>query len=78
MKKIADEIIYLLLLRGEGKSICPSEVARSLFPNSWRQKMESVRKVAVKLAKDDMILITQSGKKVDPDHFKGAIRLRLK
>lgn len=77
-KKIQDTIIEKLLMRDPGKTICPSEVARALFPENWREEMEHVRSNAKELVKAGKIVITQSGTIVDPDNFKGAIRLRLK
>lgn len=77
-KTIENEIIEMLLRRGEGKTICPSEVARKLFPETWREEMEHVRTIAKYLVKTGKISITQAGQVVDPDNFKGAIRLRLK
>lgn len=77
-KKIADEIIEELLKRDPGKTICPSEVARALYPDNWREKMEEVRVVARELVKEGKIVITQGGQIVDPEKLKGAIRLRLK
>lgn len=76
--KIEEKIMELLLERGPSKTICPSEVARALFPEDWREHMEEVRSVARALVKKDLIAITQAGQEVDPDNFKGAIRLRLK
>ncbi len=40
--------------------------------------MEHVRRSARQLVHDGQIEITQSGKAVDPDNFRGPIRLRLK
>lgn len=77
-KKIADLIIEKLLSRDPGKTICPSEVARALYPESWREEMEHVRVIARKLVKEGKIVITQRGQIVDPEQVKGAIRLRLK
>ena len=77
-KNISDEILEMLLRRHPGKTICPSEVARKLFPENWWDEMEHVRAVAKELVKNGKIVITQAGQEVDPDDFKGAIRLRLK
>lgn len=75
---IAREILSLLKKRGDGKSICPSEVARTLAGESdWRSLMEPVRAVARRLARQGAVVITQRGEPVDPDEFKGPIRLRL-
>ena len=67
----------MLLVRGPGKTICPSEVARKLFPEDWRNQMEGVRTEARKLVKEGKLLITQKGEIVDPEACKGAIRLKL-
>lgn len=77
-KNISDEILEMLLRRDAGKTICPSEVARKLYPDNWRDEMEHVRSIARDLVKSGKIVITQAGQEVDPDDFKGAIRLRLK
>jgi hypothetical protein len=77
MKKISETILEMLLTRGPGKTICPSEVARKLYSDDWRSHMEAVRKEARKLVKEGKLLITQRGVVVDPDTCKGAIRLKL-
>lgn len=63
--------------RDPGKSICPSEVAKALQPEGWQRMMGRVRGVAVGLARQGRLVITKKGKPVDPDDFKGVIRLRL-
>ena len=40
--------------------------------------METTRSIAKQLAADGKIEITQKGNVVDPENFKGPIRLRLK
>lgn len=74
---LEDTVTELLLTRGTEKTICPSEVARQLFPENWREHMEEVRAVAVEMASRDLIEITQKGSVVTPP-FVGPIRLRLK
>lgn len=76
--KIKNSILEKLSERDFGKTICPSEVARELFPENWRDEMEHVRSVAKDLVKEGKIVITQGGEVIDPENFKGAIRLRLK
>lgn len=74
---IAETIKSLTAARTAGKTICPSEVARALAaPNEWRQLMQPIRAVARQLAKQGVVVITQRGRIVDPDNFKGAIRIR--
>lgn len=74
---IRASILELLARRDAGKTICPSEVARALDAEDWRALMPSVRDVAVMLAREGAIDITQGGVPLDPDApLRGAIRLR--
>lgn len=72
-----DAILTLAAARGRASSICPSEAARALDAENWRRRMHDVRVAAVKLAKAGRIEILRKGKPVDPDAFKGVIRLRI-
>lgn len=74
---VEDAIFSLLALREPGKSICPSEAARAVDPEGWRRVMPQVKATAVGLAREGRLVITRKGKPVDPDAFKGVIRLRL-
>ncbi len=78
----ADEVIETCILalcrsRGAGKTTRPSEVTRALEKDEadWRALMPSVRKVAGKLAKQGLIVVTQRGQVVDPEQARGPIRL---
>ena len=64
--------------RGLEKTYCPSEVARELFPNNWRDKMDLIRNVADELVKSGELVVLQKGeiKKELPSKLKGPIRLR--
>jgi hypothetical protein len=64
----------ILELLEPGKTICPSDAARSLAED-WRPLMDPVRGVARWM---DEIEITQKGRVVDPDAARGPIRLRLR
>lgn len=70
-------ILEKLSAREPGKSICPSEVAKDLQPEQWQRMMGKVRGVAVGMARQGRLVITKKGKAVNPDAFKGVIRLRL-
>lgn len=71
-------MIELLEIRGETASICPSEVARKCFPDTWRGQMEEVRSVASDLAREGRASILQKGIEISPDNWKGPIRIRIK
>jgi hypothetical protein len=73
-------ILKLLAERGEGKTICPSEVARAVAASDkradWEPRMEPVREAACGMADRGEIEITQGGCVVDGRTAKGPIRLR--
>jgi len=78
---IRKSILHLLHERGEGKTICPSEVARALAGDTraeWEPLMEPVRAVAASMASEGMLAVTQRGHVVEAASAKGPIRLRLR
>lgn len=75
--QIEAEILAQTLARGADKSICPSEVARSLAAE-WRPLMDVVRQAAMRLAQAGQIDILRKGKRIDPAATHGVIRLRAK
>ncbi|WP_116106853.1 DUF3253 domain-containing protein [Lewinella sp. IMCC34191] len=76
-EEIDADILSRTRERGGSKTVCPSEVARSLAPQDWRPLMDSVRQRARTLALAGRIDITQSGEVIDPSaEWKGPIRLR--
>ncbi len=77
-ERIETAIFDALQARDEGKSICPSEVARKLFPTDWREHMQEVRDVAYALRDKGELRVTQ-GESDIPDGVigRGAIRLRF-
>lgn len=76
--RIAGEIRALLTARAPAASICPSEVARALWPEAdWRDAMPDVRRVACGLARAGEVTITQGDAFLDPTApSSGPIRLR--
>ncbi|MBF2087245.1 DUF3253 domain-containing protein [Thermoleptolyngbya sp. C42_A2020_037] len=73
---IRECILKQVQQRGPDKSICPSEVARSLGGETWRSLMPLVREVGADLAKSGAIVVTQKGVPVDPQTAKGPIRFQ--
>jgi len=78
-KAISDEIMRHVLECGHGKTLCPSQVARSLSraEDEWRALMPWIREVATALAIEGMIMVTQQGVPVDLQKAKGPVRLGL-
>ncbi|WP_031530902.1 DUF3253 domain-containing protein [Dyadobacter crusticola] len=76
-EKIATAILSTAIHRGAEKSTCPSEIARMLFPDNWRNHMEDVREVAIDLHNKGSVVITQKGTPVDVKHIKGPVRIKI-
>jgi len=60
-----------------GKSIEPAEVAKALQPEQWQRMLPKVRACALGLMRQGRLTITKKSKAVDPNAFRGVIRLRL-
>lgn len=69
------EILRLLDARA-GTSICPSEAARAVQPEAWRELMEPARQAARRLVAKGEAVITQKGRVVDGSKARGPIRIR--
>lgn len=74
---IRDRILQKVQERGPEKTICPSEVARDLGGEDWRDLMPQVRSVGIELAEEGAIVVTQKGQTVNPHQAKGPVRYRL-
>ena len=67
-------VIRALLRRREGATLCPSDAARVVGGENWRDLMPLVREVAAELSDQGEIRITQKGEPVSSD-AKGPLRL---
>lgn len=76
-ERLERAILDLLESRAPGASICPSEAARAVKPDDWRDLMEHARRAARRLAHAGRVQITQKDKPVDPSDFRGPVRVRL-
>ncbi|MEX2616405.1 MAG: DUF3253 domain-containing protein [Alphaproteobacteria bacterium] len=83
---IAETILSYLDALGPGKSASPMDIAKAIGearakpkdpPELWRRYMTSVKQQMIYLARSGRIDITRKGQKVDPNDFKGVVRLRL-
>ena len=75
-RKLERTITDLLSARAADASICPSDAARAVGGETWRELMEPARRAARRLVAAGQLQITQDGTVVDPSTAKGAIRLR--
>jgi len=71
------KILELLGQRAQGATICPSDAARAVDPNDWRDLMEPARRAARRLVAAGTVDITQGGKVIDASTARGPIRIRL-
>ena len=69
-------ILTLLSRRERTATICPSEVARQLGGETWRELMGPVRAAAGRLVAAGQVEITQGGAVVDLETVTGPIRIR--
>lgn len=75
--EIERAILDLLRSRASGTTIYPSEAAKQIEPDGWRDRMEDVRMAARRLVEIGEVVITQKGHVVDPSTAKGPIRIGL-
>lgn len=64
-----------LARKRENSSICPSDVARTVGGERWRDRMVDVRRVASVLAARGDVVVTQRGEPVRIDHVRGPVRI---
>lgn len=77
--RLRGAILALAGDRGPSSSICPSDAARAVGGDDWRDLMQDARNVARALARAGQVDITQKGVALDPDaQWRGPIRIRIK
>jgi len=75
-RQLESTIMDLLSQRAATSTICPSDAARTVSPDGWRDLMEPARRAARRLVAAGEVDITQGGQVVDPSTAKGPIRIR--
>lgn len=68
-------IMKLIAARGDGKTICPSEAARALDADAWREAMPRVHAAAAELAAAGKVVLTQRGVAKTSTDIVGAYRI---
>lgn len=81
-KKISDEEVRETILQmcaavGTDSSVKPEDIAIEIYPEEWQSVLKRVRLFAKQLAIAGEIEILRKGNPVDPNDFKGLIRLRI-
>ena len=69
------EILRIAERRGSDKTSCPSEAARSIGADAWRELMPAARRIAFDLADEGVVQVTQHGEPVERG-VRGPIRIR--
>jgi hypothetical protein len=77
-QRLRNKILDLAYDRGPDKTICPSDAARAVGGDNWRDLMADARDAARELAREGAVVITQKGEAVDPDaDWSGPIRIAI-
>ena len=74
--RLEQAIDVLLDDRRAGATICPSEAARAVDPDGWRELMPAARAAAGRLAAAGQVEVTQRGEVVDVATARGPVRVR--
>jgi hypothetical protein len=75
-RRLEEAIEDLLSRRRADATICPSEAARAVGGEDWRELMEPARAAGRRLAARGRVEFTQKGHPVDPSRARGPVRLR--
>ncbi|OBK18941.1 S-adenosylmethionine tRNA ribosyltransferase [Mycobacterium asiaticum] len=77
-QRLRSSILALARHRGPHSSICPSDAARAVGGETWRDLMPDARELARELATAGDVAITQRGSVLDPGAaWSGPIRITL-
>lgn len=75
-RELERTILALLEKREPHATICPSDAARAVGGQEWRDLMEPTRRAARRLVAGGEVDIVQGGQLVDPSSARGPIRIR--
>jgi hypothetical protein len=75
-RRLEQTIIDLLEKRALTSTICPSDAARAVGDDDWRDLMDASRSAAARLVARGEVEITQGGEPVDLATARGPIRIR--
>ncbi|WP_144830756.1 DUF3253 domain-containing protein [Microbacterium sp. BH-3-3-3] len=74
--RLVASIRELLAARDADKTICPSEAARLVGGDDWRDLMQPARDAARSLVELGEVEVTQKGEVVDVTTARGPVRIR--
>lgn len=67
--------IRALLRHRDGTTICPSDAARVVGGDSWRDVVPVAREVAHEMVEQGVVVVTQKGEAVDVGVARGPVRI---
>lgn len=77
-ERLTSTILALCRHRGPGRTICPSDAARVVGADGWRDIMDDARHAAVELADVGRVQILARGEPVPrSEPLRGPVRIRL-
>jgi len=74
--ELEQTILRLLRERAATSTICPSDAARAIGGDEWRDLMDPTRKAAARLVAQGLVDVTQGGEVVDVTIARGPVRIR--
>jgi len=74
--ELEQTILRLLSERAESSTICPSDAARAIGGDEWRDLMDPTRQAAARLVAQGLVDVTQGGEVVDVKIARGPVRIR--
>ena len=74
--ELEQTILRLLGERAESSTICPSDAARAIGGDEWRDLMDPTRQAAARLVEQGLVDVTQGGEVVDVTTARGPVRIR--
>lgn len=75
-RQLEETILGLLATRAASSTICPSEAARAVGGEEWRDLMDDARAAAGRLVASGDVEVMQGGTVVDLESARGPIRIR--
>ncbi|MCX2955079.1 DUF3253 domain-containing protein [Lentzea sp. NEAU-D7] len=76
-QRLERAILDLVEARGPEKSICPSEAARVVGADGWRDLIHPARAVARELAAQGRVVVTSGDQVLSPaEEWRGPVRIR--
>jgi len=74
--ELEQTILRLLGERAVTSTICPSDAARAIGGDDWRDLMDPTRQAAARLVAQGLVDVTQGGEVVDVTTARGPVRIR--